>query len=120
MPPETTGPKLNCLSIIIPARNEEECIASTVEHLTVELRLRGVPHEIVVVDDGSSDRTWDILQELKNRLPVLVPVQNQGEHGFGRAVLLGFDHMQGDAAVILMADESDDCRDVVRYWERLN
>jgi dolichol-phosphate mannosyltransferase len=120
MPPETTGPKLACLSIIIPARNEEGCIASTVEHLTVELRLRGVPHEIIVVDDGSSDRTWEILQDLKNRLSVLFPIQNHGEHGFGRAVLCGLDHMQGDAAVIMMADESDDCRDVVRYWERLN
>jgi dolichol-phosphate mannosyltransferase len=120
MPSETTGPKLACLSIIIPARNEEGCIASTVEHLTVELRLRGVPHEIIVVDDGSSDRTWEILQDLKNRLSVLFPIQNHGEHGFGRAVLCGLDHMQGDAAVIMMADESDDCRDVVRYWERLN
>jgi dolichol-phosphate mannosyltransferase len=120
MAPDPTAPKLKCLSIIIPARDEEECIASTVEHLTVELRLHGVPHEIVVVDDGSSDRTWEILQDLKNRLPVLVPVQNHGEHGFGRAVQCGLDHMQGDAAVIMMADESDDCRDVVRYWERLN
>jgi dolichol-phosphate mannosyltransferase len=120
MPSETTGPKLACLSVIIPARNEEGCIASTVEHLTVELRLRGVPHEIIVVDDGSSDRTWEILQDLKNRLSVLFPIQNHGEHGFGRAVLCGLDHMQGDAAVIMMADESDDCRDVVRYWERLN
>ena len=118
--PDATAPELKCLSVIIPARDEGDCVASTVEHLTVELRLRGVPHEIVVVDDGSSDRTWEILQDLKNRLPVLAPVQNHGEHGFGRAVLCGLDHMHGDAAVIMMADESDDCRDVVRYWERLN
>jgi dolichol-phosphate mannosyltransferase len=45
-----------------PARDEEGCIASTVEHLAVELRLRGAPHEIVAVDDGSSDRIWEILQ----------------------------------------------------------
>ena len=120
MTPDTKAPKLNRLSVIIPARDEEGCLASTVEHLSVELQLRGVPHEIVVVDDGSSDRTWEILQELKTRLPMLVPVQNRGDHGFGRAVLYGFDHMQGDAAVITMADESDDCRDVVRYWESLN
>jgi dolichol-phosphate mannosyltransferase len=74
----------------------------------------------VVVDDGSSDRTWEILQDLKNRLPVLAPVQNNGGHGFGRAVICGLDQMHGDAVVIMMADESDDCRDVVRYWERLN
>src|SRR5246127_887296 len=106
MIPDATAAKLKCLSVIIPARDEEGCIASTVEHLTVELRLRGVPHEIVVVDDGSSDRTWEILNDLKTRLPALVPVQNQGQHGFGRAVSYGLDHMKGDAAVIMMADES--------------
>jgi dolichol-phosphate mannosyltransferase len=45
---------LQLLSIVIPARDEEGCIASTVGHLHVELKLRGVPHGIVVVDDGSS------------------------------------------------------------------
>jgi dolichol-phosphate mannosyltransferase len=108
MMPDATAAKLNCLSVIIPARDEEDCIASTVEHLTVELRLREVPHEIIVVDDGSSDRTWEILQNLKSRLPVLLPVQNHGRHGFGRAVISGLDHMHGDAVVIMMADESDD------------
>ena len=120
MIPDAPERPLECLSVIIPARDEEDCIASTVEHLTVELRLREVPHEIVVVDDGSKDRTWEILQDLKDRLPTLAPIKNQGEHGFGRAVLCGLDHMRGDAAVIMMADESDDCRDVVRYWQRLN
>ncbi len=108
------------LSIVIPARNEEGCIASTVEHLHVELRLHDIGHEIIPVDDGSTDGTWKILTELRDRLPVVKPVQNLGEHGFGRAVTLGFDYMSGDAAVVMMADESDDCRDVVRYWQVLN
>jgi dolichol-phosphate mannosyltransferase len=120
MTPDTTAAHLTCLSIVIPALNEEGCIASTVEHLTVELRLRNVPHEIIVVDDGSTDRTWEILQDLKNHIPTLAPVQNPADHGFGRAVICGLDQMRGDAVVIMMADESDDCRDVVRYWERLN
>jgi dolichol-phosphate mannosyltransferase len=160
---------LHLLSVIIPARDEEGCIASTVEHLHLELELRGVPHEIIVVDDGSTDRTWQILQAEATRLnastsvtqvsglspqpssspaqvsgfkspplsssppqvsnsgfspreqpDVLRPIQNHGPHGFGRAITLGLDSMTGDAAVIMMADESDDCRDVVRYWEKLN
>jgi dolichol-phosphate mannosyltransferase len=111
---------LHLLSIVIPARDEEGCIASTVEHLHLELRLRGVPHEIVVVDDGSSDATPQILAELSQHVPELRPIPNPGPHGFGRAIILGLDHMQGDAAVIMMADESDDCRDVVRYWNLLN
>jgi dolichol-phosphate mannosyltransferase len=111
---------LQLLSVVIPARDEEECIASTVEHLHVELRLNQVPHEIVVVDDGSSDRTWQILQEACKRVSELRPIQNTGPHGFGRAIICGLHHMSGDAVVIMMADESDDCRDVVRYWKKLN
>jgi dolichol-phosphate mannosyltransferase len=118
--PDPNAPPLKKLSVIIPARNEEGCIASTVEHLDLELRLHEVPHEIVVVDDGSSDLTWEILTALRERIPALVAVQNDGLHGFGRAIVRGLDRMSGDAVVIMMADESDDCRDVVRYWKLLN
>ena len=111
---------LKLLSIIIPARDEEGCIASTVEHLHVELRLHEIPHEIVVVDDGSKDRTWEILGTAGERVPTLSAIQNTGQHGFGQAIICGFDHASGDAIVIMMADESDDCRDVVRYWNLLN
>ena len=107
------------LSIVIPARNEAECIASTIEHLYVELRLNQIPHEIIAVDDGSTDRTWDLLLQLQERIGNLKAVQNPAEAGFGRAVNYGLDQMKGDAVVIMMADESDDCRDVVRYWNIL-
>ena len=83
------------------------------EHLHLELELHGVPHEIVVVDDGSTDATWAILQDLGRRMPELAPMQNLGPNGFGRAIIDGLDHATGDAVVIMMADESDDCRDVV-------
>jgi dolichol-phosphate mannosyltransferase len=111
---------LQLLSVVIPARDEEDCIASTVQHLHVELQLHNVPYEIIVVDDGSTDETWTILESLKTSIPTLRPVQNPAPHGFGRAVACGFDHMAGDAVVMMMADESDDCRDVVRYWKKLN
>src|SRR5215468_3070044 len=83
------------LSIVIPARDEEGCIASTVEHLHVELRLHNIPHEIVVVDDGSVDRTWTILTALQERIPGLAPVQNTFAHGFGRAIIHGLNHAKG-------------------------
>lgn len=111
---------LKLLSVVIPARDEEGCIASTVEHLHLELRLHNVPHEIVVVDDGSSDRTPAILAELQARIPEVKAVQNSAPHGFGRAITCGLNQMSGDAVVIMMADESDDVRDVVRYWNLLN
>jgi dolichol-phosphate mannosyltransferase len=120
--PSPTPPagSLKLLSVIIPARDEEGCIVSTVQHLTLELSLHHVPHEIVVVDDGSTDSTWEKLETLARKVPELRPVKNSGPNGFGRAITLGLDRMSGDAAVIMMADESDDCRDVVRYWNKLN
>jgi dolichol-phosphate mannosyltransferase len=117
---ESNRKALQLLSVVIPAHNEEGCICSTVEHLHLELRLRNVPHEIIVVDDGSTDSTWQKLLDSCEHIPTLKPVQNQKEHGFGRAVAKGFDCMSGDAVVVMMADESDDCRDVVRYWDLLN
>jgi dolichol-phosphate mannosyltransferase len=111
---------LRLLSVIIPARDEVGCVAATVQHLHLELAMQGIPHEIVVVDDGSSDGTWQILAETAQQIDELVPVRNVAPHGFGRALQCGLAAASGDAVVFMMADESDDCRDVVRYWNVLN
>jgi dolichol-phosphate mannosyltransferase len=118
MQPVASG-TLKLLSVVIPCRDEEKAIPSTAEHLHLELRLQGVPHEIVPVDDGSTDGTWQVLQEMALRIPNIRPVRNSGTHGFGDAIICGIDQSRGDAVVIMMADESDDCRDVVRYWQIL-
>jgi len=117
--PRADNHRLALLSVVIPARDEAGCIASTVEHLHLELRLHGIAHEIIVVDDGSSDGTWPILEAAAERIAEVVPVRNPGPNGFGRAIQKGLATATGDAVVIMMADESDDCRDVVRYWKTL-
>jgi dolichol-phosphate mannosyltransferase len=111
---------LNLLSVVMPARDEAEALPPTLRALYAEFSREAVPHEIVVIDDGSSDRTWAALQELKAEIPTLAPVQNTGDNGFGRAVTFGFDHIKGDAVVIMMADASDLPSDAVQYWRLLN
>ena len=118
--PTPTAQPRRLVSIVIPARNEEGCISATIQHLSVEMTVHQIPHEILVVDDGSTDATWRRLAELRERVPTLRTVQNHGPHGFGRAILCGLDQVAGDAVAIMMADESDDARDVVRYWQLLN
>jgi dolichol-phosphate mannosyltransferase len=119
MSPANPAP-LRTLSVVIPARDEQASVRSTVEGLHRELALHQVAHEIVVVDDGSTDATWEVLQGLLPSIPSLRPVRNGGPYGFGRAVICGIDAARGDAVVIMMADASDDSCDVVRYWEQLN
>jgi dolichol-phosphate mannosyltransferase len=118
-PPSAPAP-LTLFSIIIPAHNEEESLPPTLADLYDALSREGIPHEIVVVDDGSRDRTWAVLQELRARIPTLAPVQNLPPNGFGRAVVFGLNHMKGDACTIMMADASDSPADAVRYWRLLN
>lgn len=118
MKPASAEP-LRLLSVVIPARDEESSLGSTVTRLHAELQARSIGHEIVVVDDGSTDGTWPLLERLRGEVDTLRPVRNAGPHGFGRAVVCGIEHSRGDAVVIMMADESDDCRDVVRYWDKL-
>lgn len=117
--PRAVAP-LTLYSVVIPARDEEESLPPTVRAIHDVFRHEGIPHEIVVVDDGSRDRTWEVLQELRTEVPTLAPVQNPGPHGFGRAIVYGLDRMRGDACVIMMADASDSPEDAVKYWRLLN
>ncbi len=111
---------LTLYSIVIPAHNEEESLPYTVGDIYAALVRAGVPHEIVVVDDGSRDRTWTVLQHLQETVPTLVPVRNDGPHGFGRAVVFGLNRIKGDACTIMMADASDSPEHAIRYWQMLN
>ena len=111
---------LKLFSVVVPARDEEESLPPTLRAIHEEFVRESVPHEIVVVDDGSRDRTWAVLQALKAEVPTLVPVQNTGANGFGRAIIHGLSTVKGDAVVIMMADASDLPSDAVRYWKLLN
>ena len=111
---------LTLFSVVLPARDEEASLPPTLRAIYAAFTSAGIPHELIVVDDGSKDSTWAVLQSLRSEIPTLAPVQNPGPHGFGRAIVYGLNHMRGDAVVIMMADASDSPADAVRYWHLLN
>jgi dolichol-phosphate mannosyltransferase len=110
---------LELFSVVMPARDEADSLPSTLRDIYAEFTREGVPHEIVVVDDGSQDATWSVLESLRAEIPTLVPVKNPGPYGFGRAIIHGLEGIRGDGVVIMMADASDLPADAVRYWRLL-
>jgi len=106
-------------SIIIPAHNEGEVVGATVRSLTEHLDAEHLDYEVVVVDDGSSDATAEVVGELALEDSRVRCLRNDAPHGFGYAVRRGLGAFVGDVAVIMMADGSDDPRDVVLYYRVL-
>jgi dolichol-phosphate mannosyltransferase len=104
------------LSVVIPARNEAANIGPTLDALSTRLRTEGVPYELVVVDDGSSDATPLAVTARAADDPAVRLVRNDGPHGFGHAVRCGLEVFSGDAVAIVMADGSDSPDDLVRYY----
>lgn len=104
------------LSIVIPARNEAENIGSLLAVLTQRLSTEAIPHEIIVVDDGSTDETADVVRFWTRQCKTVRLVTNRDRHGFGMAVRAGLAEINGDAVAVMMADQSDDPDDVVRYY----
>jgi dolichol-phosphate mannosyltransferase len=107
------------LSVVIPAHNEAEVVEPTLRALIEHLGPQGIDYEIVVVDDASSDGTGDVVRAVAEAEPRVRVVRNDGPDGFGFAVRKGLESFRGDAVVIVMADGSDDPRDVVLYYRVL-
>jgi dolichol-phosphate mannosyltransferase len=107
------------LSIVIPAHNEEDSISETITTLNAVLEKFQIPHEIIVVNDHSTDSTAAILDELSSTIVTLVQYENDGKAGFGYAIRYGLDRFKGDCVAIMMADLSDDPLDLVRFYHRM-
>jgi dolichol-phosphate mannosyltransferase len=107
------------LSVVIPAHNEEGCIRSTVEGLYQALSARGIPHEILVVNDNSRDATEEILRATAAVIPTLRYVNNTPPHGYGFAVRKGLANFRNDAVAVYMADASDTPRDLIAFYDEM-
>ncbi len=107
------------LSVVIPARDEAAAVGPTVEGFAGALQANSVPFEIVVVDDGSSDDTSDLVTALGARNEAVRLVTNPGPHGFGMAVRRGLEEARGEAIAVVMADGSDSPDDLVRCYHKL-
>lgn len=107
------------LSVVIPAHNEEETVAETVEGIVAALSREQIEHEVIVVDDSSTDGTATVVAQLAEHNPQVRCLPSPFRNGFGFAVRAGLDAFEGDAVAIVMADGSDSPEDLVVYQRQL-
>ena len=105
--PTSRSGSLRSLSVVIPCFNEEEVLHQLISRLGAVLAQIGIPTEIILVDDGSRDRTWSILTEFQALNPRLKAVKLSRNFGHQQALTCGLDHAQGEAVVVLDADLQD-------------
>jgi dolichol-phosphate mannosyltransferase len=107
------------LSVVIPAHNEAGAIAETLSTTVEVLERAGIEHEILVIDDASVDRTEAVVRDVAAEHPQISSLRSHYPRGFGYAVRSGLERYSGDAVAVMMADGSDDPRDLARYHEVL-
>jgi dolichol-phosphate mannosyltransferase len=107
------------LSVVMPAQNEEGSVGGTVEGLAATLGAEEIEYEIIVVNDASTDSTEAVVAAIAAQNPRVRVHRSHYERGFGMAIRAGLDVYEGDAVAIVMADASDDPRDLVRYHRLL-
>jgi dolichol-phosphate mannosyltransferase len=107
------------LSIVIPAHNEVESVGQTVASCVEVLERHGIEHEILVIDDASSDGTGDVVSAIAAGNPNVRCARSHLPPGYGHAVRAGLELYQGDAVAIMMADLSDSPEDLVLYHRAL-
>lgn len=93
------------LSVIVPLYNEEEIVEKT--FLTLEEELKNIEHQIIFVNDGSKDRTREILEQLLQKTPYNEIVNFSRNFGHQAAFSAGLQHAKGEAVVIIDGDLQD-------------
>lgn len=95
------------LSIVVPCFNEESGLEHALAHVHALCRDAGITHEIVVVDDGSTDRSWEIVRAASERIPEIRAFRFSRNFGHEAATSAGLKEARGEQVLILDADLQD-------------
>lgn len=102
------------LSVVIPVFNEEESIPHLCERLHEVLSAMPFKHEVIIIDDGSTDNSWLKLKEYASKYPYFKLIRFRRNFGQTAALSAGFDFAQGEIIVTMDADLQNDPADIPR------
>ncbi len=95
------------ISIIVPLYNEEESIKELYEWIERVMLAGGFSYEVIFINDGSTDRSWQVIEELSEAHPEVKGIKFRRNYGKSPALYCGFNEAQGDVVITMDADLQD-------------
>ncbi len=95
------------ISIIVPLYNEEESLVKLYEWIEKVMTANKFTYEVIFVNDGSTDRSWDIIEDLQKKTPVVRGIKFRNNYGKSPALYCGFRAAKGDVVITMDADLQD-------------
>lgn len=95
------------ISVVVPLFNEEESLPELVEWIDRIMDANHYSYEIIMIDDGSKDRSWEVIQELRTRFPALKAIRFRRNYGKSAALFVGFEAAAGEVVITMDADLQD-------------
>lgn len=114
------GPARGPISVVIPVMNEEGNLPELHERLAAVLTTTGVPWEILFIDDGSTDGTWQEITRLRANDPHVIAIQHRRNFGKAQALANGFALASGNTIITMDGDLQDDPDEIPRMLAKLN
>ena len=94
-------------SVIVPLLNEEESLPELVAWIERVMKQHNFSYEILLIDDGSKDHSWNVIENLRQQNPAVKGIKFRRNYGKSAALNVGFEHAQGDVAITMDADLQD-------------
>ncbi|HSG30090.1 MAG TPA: glycosyltransferase family 2 protein [Thermodesulfobacteriota bacterium] len=107
---------INSISVVLPAFNEEENIGYTIQNCVDYMQVNNYDYEVIVVNDGSSDNTKDIVQKAKTDNSNVVLVDHDINKGYGAALRSGFESAQKDYVFLMDSDRQFNIEDIEKLF----
>ena len=107
------------LSIVVPVYNEEESIEKMVTSITGVCQQFDFGYELILVDDGSSDKSWEKIEFLKRSFPQIKGIKFKRNYGQTYAMVAGFDHAEGEYIATMDGDLQNDPSDIPMMLKKI-
>ena len=108
------------LSIVVPLYNEEDSVEKLLARIVEVGNVFDFTYEIIFVDDGSRDKTWELIEQLKKTAPNLRAIKFRRNHGQTSAMVAGFDHARGQIIVTMDGDLQNDPSDIPLLLKKID